>query len=254
MLFLGIRALIHNDEDILLSQLEDARSCFPDSHIVLAVCCDPPSTRIKGMCDEILYYSDTPKGLTLPLHLLIQYAQDHGADELILCDGDDQFIFSELRRIYDMAHGSTYDAVIPIRNRKSLFFCDDSLDRVLIEDCENLLFRAACPNMLKDPQPGAVFILNKKTINCLSLASVPSWIGDIVITTQLINAGRHILETTMDIREQRNTNMTLDHELLKIRQMESYFGVNLPDALPDQARYASIIRCYEDYIRHHLRA
>ncbi len=126
MLFLGIRALIKGDENVLRSQFEDARLYFPGSKLILAVCGEEPSAALGGLCDAVLYYSEKPMGLTLPWHLLVEYAQNHGAERLILCDGDDQFIFSELKRVYDAARDC--DAVIPIRTKKSLFFCDECLD------------------------------------------------------------------------------------------------------------------------------
>jgi hypothetical protein len=246
MLFLGIRALIDHDEDVLRSRLEDARRHFPRSKLIAAICGEQPSAAITGLCDDVLYYGEKPMGFTHPWHLLIKYSQDCGADELILCDGDDQFIFSELGRVYDTAEDC--DAIIPIRRKKSLFFSDECIDRVLMEECENMLFRAACPNLLKDPQPGAIFLLTSKAIASLSLEAVPSWIGDIAATAQLLRSGCTIKEYEIDIREQSKTNMTLERELLKIRQMERYFGQSLLDVLPARARYAQVKRCYEDYL------
>jgi hypothetical protein len=246
MLFLGFRALIDRDEGVLCSQLGDARRYFPGSRLVAAVCGDRPSEAVTGLCDDVLYYSEKPLGITLPWHHLIEHAKGHGAGELLLCDGDDQFIFSELRRVYDMANGR--DAIVPVRRKKSLFFQDDCIDRVLIEECENLLFRAACPNTLRDPQPGALFLMTGKAIACLSMETVPSWIADLAATAQLLGNGCTIAEPEIDIREQGKTHMTLGRELLKIRQMERYFGVSFLEAIPDNARYTQVRRCYESYL------
>lgn len=246
MRLIGFRALIKKDEYVLLSQIKDARRIFPEFSVILAVCGDEPSSTVLDACDEVMYYGRAPRGFTYPWHLLIKYAQDYEASELILCDGDEQFIFSELRRVYDNA--GECDAVMPIRRKKPLFFSDARIDRVLMEECENMLFRAACPNALIDPQPGAIMLLSRKAISCIDLEAVPSWIGDIVVTAQLIKSGCLIKELEMDVREQAKTNVTLERELLKIRQMERYFGESLLDVIPKKARYAHVRRCYEEYL------
>ncbi len=246
MRLIGFRALIDRDEEVLLSQIRDARHFFPGFRVIAAVCGDRPSSMVLDVCDDVLYYGEKPHGFTYPWHLLVKYAQDNGAGELILCDGDEQFIFSELRRAYDNA--GECDAVMPVRRKKPLFFSDVSMDRVLMEECENMLFRVACPNTLKDPQPGAVILRTRKAISCIGLEAAPSWIGDLVATSHLIKSGCHIREVEVDVRHQAKTNVTLERELIKIMQMERYFGERLLDVLPHKARYAHVIRCYEDYL------
>lgn len=248
MLLIGFRVLLNGEDGVFLSQLQDARTSFPKARLIAAICGCAPSESIRSLCDDIIYYSDQPLGLTKPFDLLVEYARSHDADRLILVDGDDQFIFSELRRLYDASNRSSYDAIIPIRRKKSLFFSDDGINRVLVEDCENLIFSTACPNDLKDPQPGAIFLLTKKAISSLSLGTVPAWIGDLAVTAQLIKANCSLCELEMDIREQQMTHMTLNRELLKIRQLEHYFGVRLMDVLPDKAKYAPVKKCYSEYI------
>jgi hypothetical protein len=246
MRLIGFRALIDKDEEVLLSQIRDARHFFPGFSVIVAACGDRPSSMVLDVCDDVLYYGEKPRGFTYPWSLLVKYAQDCGAGELILCDGDEQFIFSELRRAYDSA--GECDAVIPVRRKKPLFFSDTCIDRVLMEECENMLFRAACPNMLKDPQPGALILRTRKAISCIDLEAAPSWIGDIVATSELIKSGCLIKEIEIDVRDQAKTNVTLERELLKIMQMERYFGERLLDVISDKARYAKVRRCYEDYL------
>ncbi|MCD1294894.1 hypothetical protein CUJ83_07770 [Methanocella sp. CWC-04] len=241
MLIIGIRALLDNDEPILLSQLTDARKHFPGAKIVLAVCGDDPSEKIKGLCDKVLYYSQKPSGLTEPLRIIIDHAKEHNANELIITDGDDQFYFSEIRRLYELGKSSGYDAVIPKRVRKSLFFQDGNYDRVLVEDCENILFRKAYPNGIKDPQPGVEIMLNRDTISCLSMENVPCWIGDIVITYLLLYNRRTITEPEIKTREQSKTHMNVEREFEKISQMQNYFGINIDEAIPE----GNLLEIYE---------
>ena len=82
-------------------QIRQNKAYFLSAFVVSAICGKKAPMKIQSIIDKIIHYSDKPIGLTPPLHELIEYIKDVCSNRLILTDGDNQHIFSEIRKAYD---------------------------------------------------------------------------------------------------------------------------------------------------------
>lgn len=225
-ILIGLRAYLTGDNDAELAmQVGEAKKFFPRCFLLVALCGRPPTKMVLEVADEVLHYSNPPLGLTPPFHIIIEYAKKHGFMECILTDGDEQHMFSEIRRVYG---GSADKAVIPVRENRSLFFSDDNgsgIDRPTLEDAENAFLRIRDGCMHTDPQPGLVILKTNAALGAVELSQVPSMIGDIAITTQLFLAGMRIDAPLIKIRKQEKTRVNLALEFEKVSQLESYYSL-----------------------------
>jgi hypothetical protein len=219
-----------NDQKVLEMQCKDARKYFPDSFIAIALC----GIKMKNekVADKILHYSEKPIGFTSPLDILVKFAKQNNFDQLILCDGDDQHIFSELKKAYEDGLKNKVDAVLPFRKNRNLFLEDNKkIDRLILEDIENESIRLISKLDFKDMQPGTLIILNRKIIESLNFENVPAWIGDISMTTQL--KGYKVSEPEIKVREQKATTINLERIFTQMKQMEQHFNFSFLEIFED---------------------
>lgn len=223
-LLIGLRAYLTGDNDSELEmQASDARKFFPDSFLLISLCGKPPTGKATDMADEVQHYSKKPLGLTPPFRMIADFAREKGFSKCILTDGDEQHMFSEIKRIFDPDSPSV---VIPVRENRSLFFSDDAaIDRLTLEEAENAFLRLRYGCMLADPQPGLVILPGRKAIMAAGLSGVASMIGDLALATRLFLAGFRIEEPAIRIRAQKKTRVSLALEFEKISQLESYYSL-----------------------------
>jgi len=232
-LIIGLRA--YGDEDSfkeLEFQIRQSKAYFPSAFVISAICGKEAPVKIQSIIDKIIHYSDNPIGLTPPLHELIKYATKAYSNQLILTDGDNQHIFSQIKMAYDEGIKVKADAVIPIRKNKNLGFSDDKvIDRITLEEVENAFLRIKKGCKLIDPQPGLIILLNQKAIKSLNLEGIPSMIGDLVITDQLLRENYKIIEPPVTIRKQKRTLINVQREMVKVQQFEKYFELSFKEVI-----------------------
>jgi len=232
-LIIGLRA--YGDEDSfkeLEFQIRQSKAYFPSAFVISAICGKKAPKKVQSIIDKIIHYSDKLVGLTTPLNELIKYTKNVRANQLILTDADNQHIFSEVRKAYDEGVKVKADAVIPIRKNKNLAFSDNKvIDRITLEEVENAFLRIKTGCKLIDPQPGLIILLNQKAIRSLNLERIPSMIGDLVITDQLLREKYRIIELLVTIRRQERTLINVQREMVKVRQFEKYFGLSFKEVI-----------------------
>lgn len=230
-LLISLRSYLTGDNlDELELQVREAKQHFPEAQILVPLCGEPASKYVEKQA-EVIHYGAKPLGLTPPLSMAIEYAKDNNFEQLILTDGDSQFPFADIRRLYAWGLKNNSSAIIPVRRNKSLFFSDDKkADRVRMEERENALMRAKYPDAPPDPQPGLVLLFNNAAISALDLRKIPSMIGDLAITAQLLDAKMRIDSPEVDTRTQNKTRVSLKLEQTKLAQLEHFFVVNQSQA------------------------
>ena len=177
-LLICFRAFCKQEQDkVLQFQVDEARKHFPDAKIMVAACGTKPVINNA----EVFYYSFKPLGLTPPWDIATDYAKKNNFDNLIMVDGDNQFIFEEIKKLYDEHQGQV---VIPERESRIIYIFDSKLDRTTLEDLENAYLRIDHNCNLKDPQPG-LYLLNKDAIHKLNFKNIDSWAGDLAFLSQL---------------------------------------------------------------------
>ena len=236
-LIIGLRAYGEKDSFKELEfQIRQSKTYFPNTFVSSTICGKEAPTKIQSIIDKIIHYSDKMIRLTPPLHELIKYAKDKYAkdarlNQLILTGGDNQHIFSEIRRVYEEGIKVKADAVIPTRKNKNLAFSDNKVIDRTLEEVENAFLRIKTGCKLGDPQPGFIILLNQKAIQNLNLEGIPSMIGDLVITDQLLRQGYKIIEPPVTIRKQKRILINVQREMLKVKQFEKYFRLSFKEAI-----------------------
>ena len=223
-LVLGIRAYLTGDNyKELETQVRDANKYFPEAAIVVALCGMEATDYVKNN-STVIHYSTVPLGLTKPLSILINFTKENDYEELILVDGDDQFIISGVRKIYDKHKG---DVVIPQRAIKHMFLSDSKISRNALDDLENAFLRVAYDCKLKDLQPGLYMLLNKNAINCINLDNKDMWIGDLILLSQLFKNKFKVKSPEIKVRLQKKTTINLERSFMMLLGAQEYFGINL---------------------------
>ena len=227
-IMIGFRQYSKNEEDqkVLEMQCKDARKYFPNSYVVVALC----GIKLvnENIADKVIHYSDKPLGFTRPLYELLKFAKENNFNQLILCDGDDQHIFSELRKAYEDGLKKKSDVVLPIRKNRNLFFeGKEKIDRIVLEDLENESIRILLNIKFKDIQPGTLIVLNKKVIDNLNLENVPNWIGDFVLVEKIKDF--KVFEPEIKVREQKITTVNLGRIFTQMKELEQYFNFSFLD-------------------------
>lgn len=219
-LIVGFRAYLTGENDAELElQVREAKKYFPEAEIVVALCGKAASKEVKENAN-VIHYSDKPLGLTPPWHILTEHAKKTNAEALILVDGDDQHIFSEIKKIYEANKGKV---VIPEREKRIILITDSEANRVTLEDLENAYLRIKYNCELKDPQPG-LYILNKEAISFLDLSQTDSWVGDMAFLSQLYENNIKITAPKVKVRQQK-AGLNLDLIFKRIARFEKYFGI-----------------------------
>ena len=220
----SVRVLLRKDNlKTTISQIKDIKTYFSDSYI-LVILCGIYDKKLKDYADKIIYTGKKPKGFTLPLKKGLDFAKNNNFSKIVLIDGDNQFIISEIKRIYNKY--KTADIIAPIRKNILLKFKNSKINRKLIEDCENeLLKHLNCK--IKDPQPGIIILLNKKAINSIKLENIPNMIGDGVLSHQISKSNFKIIQPKIKTRVQKTTNVSIEDGILILLQYINYFNKNM---------------------------
>lgn len=229
---IGFRYYSQKEEDqkVLELQCKDAKKHFPNSFVVIALC----GIKMKNekIADKILHYSEKPLGFTEPLANLVNFAKKNKFNQLILCDGDNQHIFSELKKAYEEGLKNKADATLPFRKNRNLFFEDNKkIDRLILEDIENESIRLVSKLNFKDIQPGTLIILNRKIIENLNFENVPPWVADFSLVTQLKDY--KVSEAEIKIRDQQATTINLERIFTQMKQMEQHFNFSFLEIFED---------------------
>jgi len=226
---IGIRSLFSRSNAAELEmQVREAKRYFPKSDIVIALCGEEPTKTIKKYATKIFHYSKKPIGWTQPWKILTDYAKSSNSKELIVVDGDDQHIFSEIKRIHKKYIGKV---VIPEREKRIIFLSDSEISRVTLEDIENTFLRVKLKNVPKDPQPGLFMILDKKVLHKLSFENASPWIGDAPLLSQLCRNKVQIVSPKIKVRSQTTTSLNLDIVFKGMEELEKYFQISFLDII-----------------------
>ncbi|MFH1133470.1 MAG: glucose-1-phosphate thymidylyltransferase [Nanoarchaeota archaeon] len=228
-MIIGIRAyLTEASHDELVFQLEEARKHFPQAAIVVALCGQRPTERIAGLGATIIHYSETLIGLTEAWKILVKEAQQ-AKDSLIVVDGDDQHLFSEIRRMLDENKGEK--AIIPEREKRVVFLSDSQLSRSTLEDLENGFIRMRYPQCPPDPQPGLYLLLDPDVVGKLDFETVGPFVGDLALLDQLLSQGIAIKAPLIKVRPQTSTTLNLEISFHLVNDAERYFSVRFLDLI-----------------------
>jgi len=232
-IFIGLRSiLLPETYDELILQCKEAKYQFPDSFLEISLCGNEPDEIFFNLSDKVDHYSSNPIGLTPPLVKLVDSAMKGNYSLVILTDGDKQHIFSEIKNIFQIGIEEKVDFLIPIRVNRSLKFNNDQvLDRLTLEELENIYFKLTTNSFLIDPQPGLYIFYNARVLESLDLINVYSMIGDLVLTEQVITKKFKISEKEVNIRNQETTRMNLEREFNKIFQFEAYYKVSFQEII-----------------------
>src|SRR3989338_9457157 len=226
---IGIRSFFSRSNAAELEmQVREAKRYFPKSDIVIALYGEEPTKTIKKYATKIFHYSKKPIGWTQPWKILTDYAKSSNSKELIVVDGDDQHIFSEIKRIHKKYIGKV---VIPEREKRIIFLSDSEISRVTLEDLENTFLRVKYNCTLKDPQPGLFMILNRNVIYNINFNNIDPWIGDAAFLAHLYANKVKIASPTIKVRSQTTTSLNLDIVFKGIIELEKYFGISFLDII-----------------------
>jgi len=220
-LLICFRAYCKQEEDkVLQFQVAEAKKHFPDAKIIVAVCGKKPVVDAK-----IIHYSEKPIGLTKPWEIAIEQAKDF--DNLIMVDGDDQFIFEEIKKFYALCEGTT---AIPKRQSRILYISDSKIDRITLEDLENAYIRTRYNTPLIDLQPG-LYLLNKEAIQSLDFKDLDHWVGDLSFLDQLHKNDIQINQKDILVRNQELGTLNLEILFKRIKAFEKYFNLSFFDLI-----------------------
>ena len=190
---------------------------------MVILCGNPPTKLVKKNASKIIHYSNNPLGFTQPWIILLDYAKKNSFDELMMVDGDDQHMFSEISRIYKKHRGKV---VIPERKKRIVFLSDSSVNRVAMEDLENAFLRMKYGCKLNDPQPGLFMLLNKIATDSIKLDGVAPWIGDLAVLSSLYENKINISAPEIDVRPQRKSTINLDFAFETVLEIEKFFKID----------------------------
>jgi glucose-1-phosphate thymidylyltransferase len=158
----------------------------------------------------------------------LDYARNNSFDELIMVDGDDQHIFSEINRIYKKYRGHV---IIPEREKRIIFLSDSSINRVAMEDLENAFLRVKYGCKLNDPQTGLFMFLNKDSIESIKLDGVKPWAGDLAVLSQLYEKKFKILTPKINVRPQKKATINLNFAFKTVLDIEDFFKISYLDII-----------------------
>lgn len=232
---IGIRAYLTDCKKAQLEmQIRDAQKHFPEFEIVVALCGEEPGQFIEQNVTKLIYYSKKPLGLTPPWEILTDYAKAQGSELLIVVDGDDQHIFSEVKQLYDQCRHdlSSNKVVIPTREKRVVFVSDISMHGATLEDLENAFIRHKTNCRLIDLQPG-LFMLSKGVISQLNFKNVCPWVGDIAFLDQLLSKGIELVSPVIKVRSQDSTISSRSLVFRSIEEYEKYFGISFYDIVKE---------------------
>jgi glucose-1-phosphate thymidylyltransferase len=183
---------------------------------------------VKKNANKIIHYSDKPLGFTKPWSILLDSIKNDTFDELIMVDGDDQHIFSEIKRIYKKYRGHV---VIPEREKRIVFLSDSPINRVAMEDLENAFLRLKYNCKLNDPQTGLFMFLNKNAIDSIKLNGIGSWVGDLAVLSNLYEKKLKIMTPKINVRPQKKATINLDFAFRTVIDLEKFFKINYLDVI-----------------------
>jgi glucose-1-phosphate thymidylyltransferase len=227
-LTIGIRAYLREDNVAELGfQVSEARKFFPKSKIIVAICGNPVPKKIAKKADKIVHYSKIPIGLTPSWDIFIKYAKSNRSDELIVVDGDDQHIFSEIKKIYREYPSGV---IIPERDKRIVFISDQQIDGVTLEDLENAFLRYKTAPILRDIQTGVFIIKDRSVINELNFSNIDSWVGDLAFHDKLRAFKKlRICSPKIKVRVQKFTLSDRELVFKAIQSYEKYFDIKFSD-------------------------
>lgn len=227
-LVIGFRAhLVENKSKELVNQIKDAIKYFPEAIIFVAACGDKPSVELTSLTQNIDYYNSVAIGLTPTWDKITKFAQQSGADNLIIIDGDNQHKFSEVYRVF--RENSDADIIIPERTNKFSFESDKEFDGLTLEDLENAFVKLKYPTLLFDLQVGLFIFNSKQIINSLDFSKFENFLGDLSLYEQILRKGHKIVNPSVNIRKPEFTLSSRDLVFRNIEACESHFNISLED-------------------------
>ena len=212
----------HNE---LNFQVKEAKKYFQNDKVVVFVCGDKPDSEVYHTADKVFYYSEKPLGPLKPWQLAINYAKQENFEQVIVVDGDDQHIFSEIKRVhkdYDR-NLEKADVIIPERGKRIIYLSNSDIDRVTIEDLENAYIRVNYKNAVKDLQTGLFLLMNRQSICCLKLDNIDPWADDLVAVDQFYQHHLNVISPEIEVRSQRTTTFNQEIVFKRIIEFEKYF-------------------------------
>ncbi|MFH1408657.1 MAG: glucose-1-phosphate thymidylyltransferase [Nanoarchaeota archaeon] len=216
---IGIRGYATDESKPELEmQLGEARKTFPQAKIVVALC-GQEMENLKKDADKVIHYSNHAIGLTKPWDILIKEAKALRADTLVVVDGDDQHMFSEIKRII----GTDADAIIPEREKRVVFLSNSNISRAALEDLENGFLRKKYGTSIADPQPG-LYIIKNPLLQKIDFSTLNPWVGDLALLDQLLSLKAKIASPKVKVRNQNVTALNLESSFAMMKAYQQYFG------------------------------